>query len=75
MSRLAWGLAIGLLVGNSAWAIDILSCGETVPASDVGVLQADLTCSGVGVYQRALGRPAALRASRCSRRGRASPER
>src|SRR5207249_8114063 len=43
------GTCLRLLVGNPGWAIDILSCGEMVPAGDVGVLQADLTCSGVGV--------------------------
>ena len=49
MNRLAWAFGITLLVGGAGQAIDIGFCGSGVPPGQVGVLQADLTCSGVGV--------------------------
>src|SRR5690349_652599 len=45
LPRLSWIVALSLIV-SSAWAMDITSCGTTVPAGDVGVLQADLACTG-----------------------------
>jgi hypothetical protein len=38
-------LAIVLLLASRAWALDITSCGTSVPSRVVGVLQADLVCS------------------------------
>src|SRR5207245_3106154 len=49
MNRLVWALGITLLLGGVGRAIDIGFCGLDVPPGQVGVLQADLTCSGVGV--------------------------
>ncbi len=40
---------VGGLVGRLAFGFDIVSCGDTVPENDTGVLQADMSCGGAFV--------------------------
>src|SRR5437867_979213 len=52
------------LLASSAYALDITTCGQTVPSFDVGVLQTDLVCpnpnTGEGCLAGGMGDPAAI---------------
>ena len=52
------------LLASSAHALDITTCGQTVPSFDVGVLQTDLVCpnpnTGEGCLAGGMGDPAAV---------------
>ena len=45
-------VVVGIVfLASAAHALDVTSCGQTVPARETGFLQADLACpSGVGVH-------------------------
>ena len=57
MNRFTSTFVLTFLTGGSGWALDIGFCGSDVPPGQVGVLQADLTCSstqtGVGLEELA----------------------
>jgi len=46
MIRRLSALAFLTMLAGSAAALDVSTCGVTVPAGEVGVIQADLSCSG-----------------------------
>lgn len=52
MHSIRLALAALLLLPAAARAIDITSCDSTVPAGEVGVLQADVSCAGAFVGVR-----------------------
>jgi len=48
MSIQAQAVVVGVfavLVYRAAWAVDVTTCGQTIPPNEVGVLVADLDCS------------------------------
>jgi hypothetical protein len=53
---------IGLVFSDAAYALDITTCGQTVPPGQVGILMADLDCGpadvpdSVGINVKPLGR-------------------
>lgn len=58
MIRRLTGLAFVLMLAGSALALDITTCDQTVPADEIGVVQADFSCMGAFVV--ALERRATL---------------
>ena len=60
MHRLAFALAALLVLAVRAGAMDITTCGQTVPQGEIGVLQADLDCSSFGANSVTLGLKATL---------------
>lgn len=56
-----WILATVLVLGAAeAWALDITSCGATVPRGEIGVLSVDLVCQPGDIHAVALEHRATL---------------
>lgn len=60
MRRVVFLASLTILAARTVAAIDVTSCGATLPETDTGVLQVDLDCAGAGPYGVRLLRKATL---------------